>query len=66
MNIYEVTHWVNCNEYLITHNIKSITLELIDDRIIQLDNGVEIIFNERIQMITDTTNRVVIFEDDEY
>jgi len=66
MNIYEVIHWVNFDEYLITHNIKSITLEMIDDRTIQLDNDVEIIFNERIQMVTDTTNRVVIFEDDEY
>lgn len=66
MNTYEVTHWVNFDEYLITHKIKSIALEMIDDTTIKLDNGVEIIFNERIQMITDTTNRVVIFEDDDY
>lgn len=66
MNTYEVRHWVNFNEYLITHKIKSIALEMKDDTTIQLDNGVEIVFNERIQMITDTTNRVVIFEDDDY
>jgi|GEM_PF-2859931 len=66
MNTYEVTHWVNYDEYLITHKIKPIALEMIDDVTIKLDNDVEIIFNERIQMITDTKNKVIIFDDDDY
>jgi len=65
MNTYEVTHWVNYDEYLITHKIKSIALEMIDDVTIKLDNDVEIIF-KRIQMITDTKNKVIIFDDDDY
>ncbi len=66
MTIFQVTHWVNSNEYLITHEIKSNTLIKINDTTVQLDGGVQINFNESLQKIVDIENEVIIFEDDDY
>lgn len=54
MKIYEVTHWVNFNEYLMTHNIKYNELTIVNDVTIKLDSGTEITFKETIQKVIDT------------
>lgn len=66
MRIYEVTHWVNFNEYLIIHNVKSNKVKVVDNKTIQLDGEVEIVFNEDIQTIVDTKENLVIFENNEH
>lgn len=63
---YEVTIWVNCREYLNTHDVYCQKLKMIDSTTLLLDDKVKISFEENIQKISDTTNGVILFEDDDY
>lgn len=60
---YEVTIWVNVDEYLTTHDIYCHILERIDDNTLLLDDKVKISFDESIQKILDTSNGLILFED---
>ena len=61
---YEVTVWVNCGEYLTTHEIYCHKLKIIDSNTLLLDDKIKISFEENIQKILDSTNKDTIFEDD--
>lgn len=65
MGTYEITQWINFNEYLITHKVKSNKMTVINNNTIQLGSGIEIVFNEDIQKVVDMEDGSVIFENDD-